>query len=121
MGYRQPSRADEFGGDGAEKCDGVRTTRVGRRGDRRVTAHARFSFVCTESDHSLAGSIRMSKPHSNRDASRQDRDKHAGGDPGGEIPKRPQDTNASGDARNDTGEDNQGRQGDRPAEDYIRH
>jgi hypothetical protein len=41
-------------------------------------------------------------------------------DPGRRIPKRPQDTTASGDARNDTGEDNQRQQGGRPADDYIR-
>jgi len=41
-------------------------------------------------------------------------------DPGSRIPKRPQDTTASGDARNDTGEDNQRQQGGRPADDYIR-
>lgn len=45
---------------------------------------------------------------------------HPASDPGESIPKRPQDSRASGDARNDTGEDNQGAQGDRPAEDYIR-
>jgi hypothetical protein len=41
-------------------------------------------------------------------------------EPGRDVPKRPQDTTASGDARNDTGEDNQRQQGGRPAEDYIR-
>lgn len=49
-----------------------------------------------------------------------DRNQHAGGDPGKEIPKRPADTNASGEATNDTGEDNQSQKGERPAEDYVR-
>lgn len=63
----------------------------------------------------------MTTPRSNKgDSTRDGRDKRADGDPGREIPKHPQDTTASGDAHNDTGEDNQGRQGDRPAEDYIR-
>jgi hypothetical protein len=48
-----------------------------------------------------------------------DRDKHADG-PGEDIPKRPADTTAGGEARNDTGEDNQRQKGERPAEDYIR-
>jgi hypothetical protein len=46
-------------------------------------------------------------------------DRQAGG-PGEEIPKRPADTNASGEAHNDTGEDNQNQKGERPADDYIR-
>jgi hypothetical protein len=50
---------------------------------------------------------------------RPERDRHAG-DPGGEIPKRPADTNASGEAKNDTGEDNQSQKGERPADDYVR-
>jgi hypothetical protein len=33
--------------------------------------------------------------------------KSVSGDPGAKIPTRPEDTNASGDAKNDTGEDNQ--------------
>jgi len=33
--------------------------------------------------------------------------KNAGSDPGAEIPTRPEDTTASGEAKNDTGEDNQ--------------
>jgi hypothetical protein len=49
-----------------------------------------------------------------------DRDKHAGGGPGAEIPKHPADTNASGEAKNDTGEDNQRQKGERPAGDYVR-
>jgi hypothetical protein len=49
-----------------------------------------------------------------------DRRQHSGDDPGEEIPKRPSDTTASGDARNDTGEDNQSQKGERPAEDYVR-
>jgi len=47
-------------------------------------------------------------------------DKHAGGGPGEEIPKRPADSNASGEANNDTGEDNQRQKGERPAGDYVR-
>lgn len=63
----------------------------------------------------------MTTPHSSQgDSTRTARDQRPGGDPGSEIPKHPQDTSASGDAHNDTGEDNQGGQGDRPAEDYIR-
>ena len=42
------------------------------------------------------------------------------GDPGRRIPNHPQDTTPGGEARNDTGEDNQSQQGDRPADDYIR-
>lgn len=49
-----------------------------------------------------------------------DRDRKASGDPGAEIPKRPADTTASGEATNDTGEDNQRQKGERPAEDYVR-
>ena len=49
-----------------------------------------------------------------------DRHQQAGSDPGEKIPKRPADTNASGDARNDTGEDNQSQKGERPADDYVR-
>jgi hypothetical protein len=41
--------------------------------------------------------------------------------PGNEIPKRPADTTASGEAKNDTGEDNQRQKGERPAQDYVRH
>lgn len=52
--------------------------------------------------------------------SEPDREKHAGDGPGKEIPKRPADTNASGEARNDTGEDNQRQKGERPADDYVR-
>ena len=63
----------------------------------------------------------MTASHSSQgNPSKPARDQRAGGDPGGEIPKRPEDTTASGDARNDTGEDNQGTKGDRPAEYYIR-
>lgn len=51
---------------------------------------------------------------------RPQRDRHAGDDPGKEIPRRPADTTASGDATNDTGEDNQRQKGERPADDYIR-
>ncbi|SEJ01548.1 hypothetical protein [Frateuria terrea] len=47
-------------------------------------------------------------------------DKHAGDGPGEEIPKRPADSNASGEANNDTGEDNQRQKGERPAGDYVR-
>ncbi|MEI7037851.1 hypothetical protein [Fulvimonas yonginensis] len=43
-----------------------------------------------------------------------------GTDPGEEIPRKPADTTAGGDARNDTGEDNQRQKGERPAGDYIR-
>jgi len=50
----------------------------------------------------------------------QDRNRHAAGDPGEKIPKRPADTTASGEATNDTGEDNQSQKGERPAEDYVR-
>jgi len=46
-------------------------------------------------------------------------DKHAGGAPGEKIPKRPADSDASGEARNDTGEDNQRQKGERPAEDFV--
>ncbi|MGN2241889.1 hypothetical protein ACFWZU_00115 [Frateuria sp. GZRR33] len=49
-----------------------------------------------------------------------DRNPRAGGDPGEAIPKRPADTTASGEATNDTGEDNQRQKGERPAEDYVR-
>lgn len=49
-----------------------------------------------------------------------DRGRHAGGGPGEEIPKRPADTDASGEAKNDTGEDNQHQKGERPAGDYVR-
>lgn len=49
-----------------------------------------------------------------------DRKQRAGADPGKAIPKRPADTTASGDATNDTGEDNQRQKGERPAEDYVR-
>lgn len=49
-----------------------------------------------------------------------DRGQHAGSDPGESIPKRPADTTASGEATNDTGEDNQRQKGERPAEDYVR-
>lgn len=48
------------------------------------------------------------------------RDKHAGGDPGGEIPRRPADSTASGEATNDTGEDNQRQKGETPADEFIR-
>lgn len=46
--------------------------------------------------------------------------KHAATHPGSEVPKRPADTTAGGDARNDTGEDNQRQKGERPAHDYVR-
>ncbi|HET6806521.1 MAG TPA: hypothetical protein VFH59_13890 [Frateuria sp.] len=49
-----------------------------------------------------------------------DRTRHDARDPGAEVPKRPADTNAGGEARNDTGEDNQRQKGDRPADDYVR-
>ena len=49
-----------------------------------------------------------------------DRNPQAGGEPGEKIPKRPADTTASGEATNDTGEDNQRQKGERPAEDYVR-
>ncbi|MCX7514643.1 hypothetical protein [Frateuria sp. STR12] len=49
-----------------------------------------------------------------------DHDKRAGGSPGEEVPKHPGDTNASGEAKNDTGEDNQRQKGERPADDYVR-
>lgn len=61
----------------------------------------------------------MSTSHPGKD-NEPDRETQAGGGPGKEIPKRPADTNASGEARNDTGEDNQRQKGERPAEDYIR-
>lgn len=48
-----------------------------------------------------------------------ERDKHAG-QPGGAVPKRPDDTTAGGEAKNDTGEDNQRQKGERPADDYVR-
>ena len=50
----------------------------------------------------------------------RDRHQRAGNDPGEEIPKRPKDTTASGEAKNDTGEDNQRQKGERPADDYVR-
>jgi hypothetical protein len=49
-----------------------------------------------------------------------ERKKHAAGHPGSEVPKRPADSTAGGDARNDTGEDNQRQKGERPAQDYVR-
>lgn len=49
-----------------------------------------------------------------------DRDKRAGDGAGEQVPKHPSDTTAGGDARNDTGEDNQRQKGERPADDYIR-
>jgi hypothetical protein len=49
-----------------------------------------------------------------------DREHRAAGDPGNQVPKRPADTNAGGEARNDTGEDNQHQKGERPAQDYVR-
>lgn len=49
-----------------------------------------------------------------------ERNRRTGGDPGEEIPKRPADTTASGEATNDTGEDNQRQKGERSAEDYVR-
>jgi hypothetical protein len=49
-----------------------------------------------------------------------DRNPRADDDPGKAIPKRPADTTASGEATNDTGEDNQSQKGERPAEDYVR-
>ncbi|UGB37667.1 hypothetical protein [Frateuria soli] len=51
---------------------------------------------------------------------RPHRDPHAGGDRDEDMPGRPADTTASGDATNDTGEDNQRQKGERPADDYIR-
>jgi hypothetical protein len=48
------------------------------------------------------------------------REKRANDAPGGEVPKRPGDTTAGGEARNDTGEDNQRQKGERPADDYVR-
>jgi hypothetical protein len=47
-----------------------------------------------------------------------DSNQHAGA--GEDIPKRPADTNAGGEAKNDTGEDNQRQKGERPADDYVR-
>lgn len=49
-----------------------------------------------------------------------DQDQHAGDSPGAKIPKRSADTDASGEAKNDTGEDNQRQKGERPAGDYVR-
>ncbi|MGN6282373.1 hypothetical protein [Frateuria sp.] len=49
-----------------------------------------------------------------------ERNQRTGGDPGAQIPKRPADTTARGEATNDTGEDNQRQKGERPAEDYVR-
>jgi hypothetical protein len=49
-----------------------------------------------------------------------DRPRHDRDEPGKKVPKRPADTTASGEARNDTGEDNQRQKGERPADDYIR-
>lgn len=49
-----------------------------------------------------------------------ERKKHAADHPGSKVPKRPADTTAGGDARNDTGEDNQRQKGERPAQDYVR-
>lgn len=46
--------------------------------------------------------------------------KHTAGHPGNEVPRQPADTTAGGDARNDTGEDNQRQKGERPAQDYVR-
>lgn len=51
---------------------------------------------------------------------RLDHGKHAGDGPGEDIPKHPADTNAGGEAKNDTGEDNQQQKGERPAGDYVR-
>lgn len=61
----------------------------------------------------------MSTTHPGK-GSDPDRNKRASGSPGEEIPSRPADTNASGEAKNDTGEDNQRQKGERPADDYIR-
>lgn len=61
----------------------------------------------------------MNAPQPGRGAG-NDRERHAAGDPGGKVPKRPVDTTSDGDARNDTGEDNQRRKGERPAQDYVR-
>jgi len=62
----------------------------------------------------------MSTSNPGKDSGR-DRPTHEGDGPGEKVPKRPADTTASGEARNDTGEDNQRQKGERPAEDYVRH
>lgn len=58
----------------------------------------------------------MSTSHTDNDP---DRDRPAEA-PGTQIPRRPTDTTAAGDAKNDTGEDNQQQKGERPASDYVR-
>lgn len=59
----------------------------------------------------------MNRSHRDTDANP---DRSASSDPGAEIPRQPKDSTAEGDARNDTGEDNQRQKGERPASDYIR-
>lgn len=49
----------------------------------------------------------------------RERDEQAG-QPTDAIPTRPEDTTAGGDAKNDSGEDNQRQKGERPADDYVR-
>jgi hypothetical protein len=61
----------------------------------------------------------MSKPHPGEDDG-PDRGRRSGGGPAEKVPKRPADTDAGGEAKNDTGEDNQSQKGERPASDYVR-
>lgn len=61
----------------------------------------------------------MSKAHPDKGTG-ADQKKHAAGRPGNEVPRQPADTTAGGDAKNDTGEDNQRQKGERPAQDYVR-
>lgn len=49
----------------------------------------------------------MSTSPSGKHPSTEPEHKQASGDPGAKIPTRPEDTTASGDAKNGTGEDNQ--------------
>lgn len=61
----------------------------------------------------------MTPSHTDK-GSANDPKRHAASHPGSEVPKRPADTTSGGDARNDTGEDNQRQKGERPAQDYVR-
>lgn len=49
-----------------------------------------------------------------------DRKKHADDHAGDKVPRQSADTTAGGEARNDTGEDNQRQKGELPAQDYVR-
>jgi len=81
--------------------------------------HVQFRAHAQNGRKGAIGEKRMNTSHPGK-GDEADRGRQGGGDPGEKIPKRPADTTASGEATNDTGEDNQQQKGERPAEDYVR-